>query len=338
MLGHYISTAVLLIVITLLGGCSKGSQANNAPDRFGIYVSTLSGKEIKLVIGSPNQQMTHPRVAPDGKWIAFTRYTKNNWAGVAIEKNGYQGTEIMLIRPDGSELQTIVPAKKGVLNCNSSWTSDSKSLIWLSTDNAQNLPQLMRINLETRELSRVPTPEGLKTTDPHTVGDQVVFPVIEPDVDSIWIMNLDGSNARRLTKPVYTTNNRPTGKHPPGDYDPKLSPDGSKVAFMRLFGDESWRIYVLDVASGRETDLSGPDQIDTLPDWSSDGEFLLFWHADRKKPREMGIYTMRPDGTDRRMIPLPRGYLHGHPHFFPNEQSSLDANIIFQATKAPHLP
>jgi hypothetical protein len=50
-----------------------------------------------------------------------------------------------------------------------------------------------------------------------------------------------------------------------------------------------------------------------------------------------GLWTLRPDGRDRRMIPLPRGYLHKHPNFFPEDGSSGQAQIIFAAKIDPNL-
>jgi Tol biopolymer transport system component len=315
---------------TVTDGSGKG-------DLFGIFTATVSGKDVHQVVGSSWQQMTHPRVSPDGKLITFTRYREKNRDGVAIEKDGYANTEIMLMRVDGTQVETLVPAKKGVLNCNSTWTEDGESLVWLTTDNSKRQPQIKRMELSSRKVSRVPTPEALKTTDPHVVGDQIVFPVVGDDVDSIWIMNLDGRNPRQLTHPQYPQKQR-RGLHPPGDYDPKLSPDRKSVAFMRLFGADGWRIIIVDVESGEERDLSGPERIDALPDWSSDGALLLFWHVDKKTPSRTGIYTMKPDGSDRRQVPVPRGYLHGHPHFFPGSSAAPDTKIIYQVIRAPQLP
>ena len=39
-----------------------------------------------------------------------------------------------------------------------------------------------------------------------------------------------------------------------------------------------------------------------LPTWSSDGRRLLYVHVNRDKPSEIGLYTMTPDGNDRRMV------------------------------------
>ena len=325
----------LLFSITMMSGCLAGVKKDD--QRFGIYTSDISGKDVRLIVSDPYQQMTHPRVSPNGKWITFTRYNKKGMlSGLAEEKMGYQQTDILLSGIDGNNVETLIPAKKGILNCNSTWSSDSKFLVWLTTDNSERRPQLRKIELKTRKISNIPTPPGLKTADPHIVDNRIVFPVVGGKFHYLWVMDLDGKNGKRLTFPKFP-NSKKAGKHPLGDYDPKLSPDGSKVAFMRLYGKVGWRIFVVDVNTGKEIDLSGPNNIDTLPDWSSDGKLLLFWHINTKKLHKMGLYTMKPDGSDRKMVPVPRGYLHGHPHFFPKSGSSADAKIIYRATRAPQL-
>ena len=308
------------------------SRAVKGPDQFGIYVSNLAGEAPRLVVASSWQQMTHPRVSPDQEWITLTRYNKKSFGGYALERNGYQQTEIMIVRVDGSDLQTIIAPQAGAINANSHWSSDGKSLIWFSTDNNTHAPSIMKVDLATRTVTRLPTPPNLKTTDPHHVGNLLVFPVIGEEVDALWLMNLDGTDCRPLTHPVFPAAMK-RGAFPPGDYDPKLSPDGKEVAFMRLFGKIGWRIFVADVATGKERDLSGASNIDALPDWSGDGKLLLFWHVDQENPAKMGLYTMRPDGSERTMIDLPRGYMHGHPQFFPRDGSSPRARIVYAARK-----
>ena len=299
-------------------------------DKFAIRIATLAGGEGKTVVQNSWQQMSHPRVSPDGEWITFTRYNEKHW-GFAKEEDGYEETEIMLVRLDGSALKTLIPPKPDILNCNSSWMGDGRSLVWMSTDNTHHLPWLMKIEIATGKITRIPTPEKFKTTDPHILGDRIVFPVIE-DVDSIWTMKLDGSDLRQVTHPVDPGGFRWFAL-PVGDYDPKFSPDGKEIAFMRLMKSADWRIFVVNIETGKERNLSGDNVFDIVPDWSSDGRLIIFPHIDTKDLSELGLYTMKPDGSDRKIIPLPGGAVLNQPQFFPNSGSGPDAKFVYQAMK-----
>ncbi|MHC4115779.1 MAG: TolB family protein [Planctomycetota bacterium] len=187
----------------------------------------------------------------------------------------------------------------------------------------------------------MPTPKALSPSDPHQRGKLIVFPVIHADKkkpNTIWIMNEDGTKARQLTKPVLAKSLK--GKklrYRLGDFDPKISPDGSKVALMRQVKKEDWHIIVVNVNSGEEKDLSPGGTVDAMPEWSSDGKLLVFWHVDPKNPLKSGLYTIKADGTERKKIPLPRGYFYSMPSFVPGEGSDKQTRIIYSARIAPKM-
>jgi len=91
---------------------------------------------------------------------------------------------------------------------------------------------------------------------------------------------------------------------------------------------------VFDLKIGLENDLSLPGVTEGLPDWTGDGKKLVFWYLNPKKPQTTKLYVMNPDGSQRKMIPLPRKYRYSHPSCFPNEGSSDKTRIIFAGTKA----
>ncbi|PWU02662.1 MAG: hypothetical protein C5B53_01460 [Candidatus Melainabacteria bacterium] len=154
-------------------------------------------------------------------------------------------------------------------------------------------------------------------------------------------MNNDGTGARQLTNPSFSA--QPKNKQfDQGDYDPWLSPDTEKVAFMRMTANGTWHSLVIDVRTGKEVDLTAnlPDSMeshDGVPEWSSDGKLLLLWHANLKDLKSIGIYSVCPDASNRKMVPLPRGYQHTHPGFFPSDGSSPKARIIYGARRNPFL-
>ena len=97
--------------------------------------------------------------------------------------------------------------------------------------------------------------------------------------------------------------------------DPQMSPDGSRVAFVRVVVDGKRTGYetaiVVVPASGAEAPralTSGTR--DTSPRWSPDGKQIAFLRAIEKdgQPQPSQIYLLRTDGGEARpLTDLPRG-------------------------------
>jgi Tol biopolymer transport system component len=329
----YWSFSVLVVILVALSGCGNPYAG---PDRFGLYTARLDGSNWRPVLLSPDRQMTHPRVSPDQQRITFTRYNRKGLNGLAEEKDGYLETEIMIARIDGSGARSVVPPKKGVIAANSSWTPDGKGLVYLTTDTPARLPEIRTIDLASGTIRRLPTPAGLMASDPHLHEDLLAFPVVNEKVDAIWTMRPDGTQARRLTAPSFPSSAQ-AGRFKLGDYDPRISPDGARIAFMRHFGGENWHVVVVGREGANERDLSAPVTVDGLPDWSGDGRLLIFMHVDRKRLADIGLYIMAPDGSGRRRLPLPYGYVYGHSSFFPQDGSGPRSRIVFAATRNPEV-
>lgn len=81
-----------------------------------LYTANLDGSNMRLLISDSYRQMTHARISSDKQWIAFTRYNNIGKDGCASENEcnydesneQYKGTEIVLMRIDGSDARTIV--------------------------------------------------------------------------------------------------------------------------------------------------------------------------------------------------------------------------------------
>jgi len=311
------------------------SKRPDVPKYFVLCTANLDGSNFSEILKDSKRQMSHVRVSSDHKRVTFTRFNKFNEDGIAIEENGYEETEIMLSRLDGTNLQSVVSPDKKYTNANSYWTPDGNELLYVSTNNPQlkeEKPQIYRYNLKSSQRNIVPVPSHLYPFDPHARGDLMVIPAGTKDIpkNRIWIMNRDGKNARKLS---------PAGKKGGHEFDPKLSPDKSKVAFMRfkkgMSPIDGVDIIVVDIKTGTEKILSKPGNknLDAMPEWSSDGKLLIFWHLNFKHINKSGIYTIRPDGTDRRKVPLPEGYYYMMPSFFPGTGSGKDAKIIVAARR-----
>jgi dipeptidyl aminopeptidase/acylaminoacyl peptidase len=112
---------------------------------------------------------------------------------------------------------------------------------------------------------------------------------------SVYLAPTDGGPSRRLTQPITS--------------DPAFSPDGKRIAYLRLAGSSDWQpgaergrqLWITHVNGGSPTlvyEFSLPGRIEG-PTWSPDGRMLavLVNHDNRTDEcREMLIIPVGPDG------------------------------------------
>jgi hypothetical protein len=85
----------------------------------------------------------------------------------------------------------------------------------------------------------------------------------------------------------------------PGDRDPAVSPDGSRLAFSSARTGNR-EIYVADASSGDVRRLTASRRLDDRhPVWSPDGRRIA-WQSG--SPGRWDVYVMRADGTRKRLV------------------------------------
>jgi len=124
--------------------------------------------------------------------------------------------------------------------------------------------------------------------------------------------------------------------------DPKISPDGVNVAFMRRAPNAGangfgFRIFVVAIANPlMEVNISaslGTSQLnnDALPEWV-DNTTLVFTNIDSTVTfNSRTIWTMKSDGSNRKQVTLPAGYRYSD--VFPFLDSSGNQKMIISAEK-----
>ena len=319
-----------------------GKARAEASDHFTVWISKTDGSGRKVILSDPRRQITHTRVSPDLQWVVFTTYNNPGDDGLAKEGRGYANTEVCLFKIGGTEIKTIAGPVAGEMNANASFSPDGKRIIFISTRSGKGA-RLHWYEVETGVTSEVPAPPELHhLSDPHEVAGRIVFPSRPDKADApqgIWVMNTDGTAARQVTFPKKAAN-APIEEISQGDYDPRLSPDGTRFSILRNVGG-AFHVVIADVATGAEKDLTEPlfperkQTAEGVAAWSPDGSQLVFRHIalPREGTQGVGIYVMNADGSGRRKVPIARGeFPHVQPEFLPGA-SGDEARIIYQTEK-----
>jgi Tol biopolymer transport system component len=136
----------------------------------------------------------------------------------------------------------------------------------------------------------------------------------------IWLMDLSGKLLRRVTQNNYHE-----------EY-PKFSPDGNKIVFVRNMGGvapglgiepKHNEIFVYDLRTGAETRLTRNSVEDSAPEWSHNGEQIVF-HSRRDHAEEkatLWVMDSNNGSRSRRVISLEPGDLsHTNPDWSPDGQ------------------
>jgi Tol biopolymer transport system component len=116
---------------------------------------------------------------------------------------------------------------------------------------------------------------------------------LRPNVTALFVMDMRTHAIRQLTQ-----TSRASG--PYADRVPVWSPDGSTIAFLRLFDDRPWlgTIELLDVGSGDVTPLVVVPRPSSL-DWSPVGDTIVF--DARGKEGTQDIFTISVSGSPEPM-------------------------------------
>ncbi len=127
-------------------------------------------------------------------------------------------------------------------------------------------------------------------------GDKIVFVSNRDGNCEIYLVNIDGTGLKRITD------------SPGNEYQPDLSPDGTKVAFeypYSIHGEEDKEIYMINTDGSGRKNLTDNEDYDWDPCFSPDGSKIAFSSTRDGNPE---IYIMNVDGSDQiRLTDSPGG-------------------------------
>ena len=93
--------------------------------------------------------------------------------------------------------------------------------------------------------------------------------------------------------------------------DPQISPDGTRVAFTRVWVDREadayrTRIQIADLAGGAPRDLTS-GVLDAQPRWSPDGRFIAFVRGEVGKDKDAHVFVLPMEGGEARKLTTLKG-------------------------------
>jgi TolB protein len=181
--------------------------------------------------------------------------------------------------------------------------SDGQSLIvqgWL--DDAKNpaTPQVLG-----KQYSEPATPDGAREAA-HQFADEIIFRlsgglngIAESKIvfvssrgghKQVWVMDYDGANQHQVTHSTGIA------------LGPKLSPDGSRIAFSTL--ESNWQIRMYSLVLNRMVSFPRLGGMNISPAWSPDGTKLAFSSSRSGDPE---IYLINSDGGGLKRLTNFRG-------------------------------
>jgi len=123
------------------------------------------------------------------------------------------------------------------------------------------------------------------------IGSDVVFVTSHADyLEHLYVANIDGTGLTRLTTDSA------------GVLEPQLSPDGSRILFLRWYGPgrDSLSVTVIE-ADGTNLVRLTQDRSDNYPTWSPDGTKIAY-ERNADSPTTRSLWVMNADGSGQHML------------------------------------
>ena len=175
-----------------------------------LYIAGSDGSRPRVLAASPGQPEGSPAWSPDGQTIAFSSRRDGNW-------------EIYTVRSDGRELRRLT--RNEAFDASPAWSPDGSGTIAFSSDRDGVDSHLYLMALDGSGVRQLTFGDDEASPDWSPDGRRIVFAGFSGGNADIWVIDVDGSSARRLTRSEIF------------EYTPRWSPDGRWIAFEGYLGD-----------------------------------------------------------------------------------------------------
>lgn len=221
----------------------------------------------------------YPSISNDGQFVAYASNSNKNW-DVYIKRIGTENT-IRLTKNAATEMRAV-------------WSSDDAYVYYIryeaSGTNIYKTP--MTGGKETRVFTANRLCSGNFDISPD--NKEIAFnsrakrglPL------QIEITHLEQGTKKLITNPSEEFN---------GDIHPTYSPDGNKIGFIREKNSTSMYLYIIDLISGKEKQITQEHLSINGFDWSADGKSLIY---STDKTGVYKIWQVFLDDLKNNMLPI----------------------------------
>jgi len=247
------------------------------PIVFVVYCSTA-------LTQAPQMFIQDVSWSPDGKTLLFTAMYDFDQVKNTLKADIYS------IHADGSGMKRLTGQEK-----NEFYTSWAKGRIAFSAEvSGTKMSDIYTATPEGSDVRQL-TKDSAKNSTPSISrdGKRIAFvSTRDGDKYQIYVMNSDGSNAKRLTTDTSI-----------GYFNPQWSPDDKRLLYYAEKGDNRDQVWTMKADGSEQKLLTGNVGHNIFPGWSRDGRKIIF--SSSKRDIDQGgsyvdgsyLYVMNADGS-----------------------------------------